>query len=141
MRFCLALLVVVAFAGCPGAGQPINGQVMYTDAGCRVGCDKCPVNTFCVSAPYDNVCVQHCFTTSDCLPGQKCALLNLPGLYSTGCVTGARPSYCSPEPCNIQRKCKDSKTLLIPLDYSDLVCGWEVVPCPNGCDLTASQCK
>ena len=140
MRFCFALVLVATLAGCSGSNVPINGQVMYTDGGCRLGCDKCPVNTFCLSYPYQSVCLQHCTKTSDCATGEQCALINLPN-SSYGCVTSDRPVWCTKQACNIQAKCRDANTLLQPLDYSDLVCAWAVVPCPNGCDATAAQCK
>ncbi len=135
------LVVALGLAGCPGTPIPVNGQVEYTDAGCRVGCDKCPINSFCVSAPYQHVCVERCTSSADCPSGQQCALLDLPNEHSTGCVTADRPAWCQMQPCNVQRKCRDSFTLLQPLPYSDLVCGWEVIPCKSGCDLTTAQCK
>jgi Cys-rich repeat protein len=114
---------------------------MYTDAGCRIGCDKCGPNSFCVSAPYNVACVQKCTNDSQCSSGFLCALINGFPTAETGCVSPDRPVWCSMEPCNIQAKCRDANTLLRPLPFSDAVCGWEIVPCVSGCDATTAQCK
>jgi hypothetical protein len=142
MRFALLPLFAVLLLGCPGSNVPIYGDPMFTDGGCRVGCDKCPSDDFCVSVPYVPVCLKPCASSKDCQASEKCALLDAPGLYATGCVSPNRPKWCTVQPCNnLTRKCRDSVTLLEPLAASDGICGWAVVLCPNGCDLTAAQCK
>jgi hypothetical protein len=139
--FALLALVTLGAAGCGSSFPPGYGQPSYTDAGCRVGCDKCVGKTICISAPYDSTCLEMCTKSSDCATGEKCAILDVAASTIGGCVSPTRPMWCSPEACNIAPKCKDAMTALVPLPFKTQVCGWEIVPCVNGCDATTQQCK
>jgi hypothetical protein len=141
MRFSLALCL--ALAACHGTSTPVTGHALVDDAGCQVGCDKCPIGSTCISAPYQPVCLAPCTSDGDCATGDLCAALDLPGYtLSPVCVSPAMPMLCEPRACSVAPRCQDATTLLRPLpkQYDGKACGWEVVPCVSSCDAATAQC-
>jgi hypothetical protein len=144
---------VVAFAafgallgalGCSGSSAPVSGNPTYDDAGCRIGCSKCPGNSWCVSTPYQPACLAPCSEPGVC-PGGICAILDSPDLDSEPaqplCLMARSLTQCRPVACAIVPRCRDAQTLMRPLAFKDQICGWELVRCETGCDSATAQCK
>jgi hypothetical protein len=137
-----ALVLLVAVAGCPSVSTPPTGR-SYDDAGCQIGCDRCPPLAVCITAPYQPACLAPCQTSSDCAKGQLCGVVATDDMPPPTCLAPATLKWCDPppHPCNVQQTCRDPQTLLRPLPFLDQICGWEVVHCDSSCDLATGSCK
>jgi hypothetical protein len=134
----LAMLALVA-AGCPS--QPPGSTGGYDQFGCKIGCDRCPMQTLCIGVPYVPACLVQCTTAADCDPGFVCAAITVD--YATPvCVAPGSLMLCDPPTtCMAANECRDPNTQLKPLSASYHACGWELVHCIMGCDSATGSCK
>jgi hypothetical protein len=131
------LFALVFAIGCAsGPVQP--GGVGYDDMGCKLTCDKCPMQALCVGAPYVPACLQQCQTTDECDSG-VCAIIGTTTAAPRVCFGSLM--LCEPTTCANPAQCADAMTQLKPLAASGGVCGWQVVHCINGCDSATGSCK
>lgn len=136
-----AALVVVAIlvAGCGAANQPPgSGGSGYDQYGCKLSCDKCPLQTLCVPAPYVATCLVACSTTSDCDTG-RCAVIGALGGPSV-CL-GTLNLCDPPTACTFTPQCRDAMTALVALPPQFQQCALEPVHCDSGCDSATGSCK
>ena len=123
--------------GCSN-GPPQSGGVGYDDMGCKLTCDKCPMQTLCVGAPYVPACLVQCQTTADCDSG-ICAIIGSSTAALRVCFGSLM--LCEPTTCTNPQQCADPNTQLKPLPTAGGICGWAVVHCDNGCDSATGSCK
>jgi hypothetical protein len=137
----LALAVAVAaVAGCTGVSQPVTGPV-YDEFGCKVGCDRCPPEAQCISSPYVPACLARCTGPADCGSGEKCTVVAGNETRSAVCLAPLQLVVCHAPDCQLSPSCRDDMTQLKPLPKTFSACGWEIVPCDNGCDSATGSCK
>lgn len=139
MKQALVLLVLVA-AGCSGVSQPVTGSV-YDEFGCKVGCDRCAPEAQCISSPYVPACLPRCTGPLDCGGGEKCSILAGNETRSPVCLAAQALVVCHAPDCQLAPRCRDDMTQLKPLPKTFSGCGWELVPCDNGCDSATGSCK
>jgi hypothetical protein len=137
------LLAVLALAvGCSSGGTRAPGGPLLDDAGCQVGCFKCAPLAWCVSTPYQPACLETCSKAGPCAGGGICAILDLDDDEPQPvCVMRTSLHQCRTLSCAIEPRCRDAQTLLRPLAFKDLICGWELVHCDSGCDSATAQCN
>jgi hypothetical protein len=141
MRTFLFCVLVVAGAGCGPAAQPPGSSGGYDQYGCKISCDKCPLQALCVPAPYVPMCLVQCATTADCdETGGKCAIMTTDIAPSVCVGPGVLMECDPPTACTAANECRDANTQLKPLPAS-YGCGWEVVHCDSGCDSATGSCK
>jgi hypothetical protein len=132
------IAVAAALASC-SSGPSQSNNTGYDDAGCKIGCDKCPSQTLCVGTPYVPVCLVQCVTTADCDTGICAVLLNPGGVRV--CIGGSALVECRPVDCMNPPQCLNETTQLKPLPNSLSACGWEPIHCDSGCDSATGSCK
>lgn len=138
--------VLVALTGCPNRNTPVEGTTSVDDAGCFYYCaDPCRGVGVCVAWPFFPACVAPCDSDNDCSSGLQCVVLTTPGIVASNngvCVAPSLPKICGADrPCpSLTPMCKDGQTLMQPLTRPLNLCGYELVPCANGCDGARAKC-
>lgn len=149
----LGLVFIAATSGCSlggcANGDDCSGPVSHPPdmayppaAQCATTCPACVTGETCFQPPFSaqlpTFCARTCTSDGDCKTGETCAAL-FASLQPAVCISAGSPKGCGTTPvgwhCDLApASCKDANTLQKPFTHvDDLVCGWELVHCANGC--------